>query len=363
MIGDVNGGDMESLLQDLRFGARSLVKKPAFAAIAVLALALGMGANTAIFSVVNAVVLRPLPFEDADRLVWMWGRFSQGSNASVSPPDFLDYRAQNTSFERLSAMRFNFFNLTEEGKPERLSGATVTTDFFDTLGIKPTRGRVFVADEESEGRNQVAVISEGLWRRRFGADPNIVGRALALDGVSYTVVGIVSMSFTLPQQAELWVPHSFDRPNMKARRFHFLRPLARLKSGVSIEQAQSEMDTIAAAAMILASVGIYGVMSYQISERTREIGIRMALGADSRAVLKLVIGHGLKLVGAGVAMGLAAAFALTRVLSNLLFGVQATDPLIFAGVSVLLVVVAMLACYLPARKATKVDPLAALRYE
>jgi len=807
VIGDVSGGDVESLIQDLRFGVRTMMKKPAFALVAIMTLALGIGANTAIFSIVNAVVLRPLPLEDADRLVWMWGRFSQGSNASVSPPDFLDYRAQNTSFERLSAMRFNFFNLTGEGEPERLSGATVTTDFFDTLGIKPVRGRVFVADEEQEGRNQVAVISEGLWRRRFGADPDMVGRALSLDGVSYTVVGIVAMSFTLPQQAELWVPITFDRPNMKVRRFHFLRPVARLKSGVSIEQAQSEMDTIAAAlekqypesnttwglrlvplqeqivgnvrpammvllgavafvlliacanvanlllarastrqkeiavraalgasrlrlvrqliteslvlaftggllgfllalwgvrmltafmpgniprvneigldtrvlvftlavsvvtwilfglvpalhtskpdlneslkegskgsagasnnrsrnalvilevalalvllasaglliqsfrrlqrvdpgfdsknlltmllilpdskypepeqaavffeevlqrikslpgveevglgtrlpfgggggdtyftiegrpfqnanekvtaydpridhnylramgmtlikgrnfteretkeepratiinetfarrffpeddaignrliidegrpltceivgivrdvkqfslegesyqtmylpsiragggslvvrtagdpvtiaaavereihavdkdqpvanlrtmeqllassvaeprfrtlllaifaaaAMILASVGIYGVMSYQVSERTREIGIRMALGADSGAVLKLVLSKGLKLVGAGVVSGLAGAFALTRVLSNLLFGVAATDPLIFAGVALLLIVVAMLACYLPARKATRVDPLAALRYE
>src|SRR5258706_5028961 len=158
---------MQTLWQDLRYGVRMLLKKPGFTLIAVITLALGIGANTAIFSVVNAVILRPLPYAEPERIVRMWGKFSQGNQASTSPPDFLDYRAQNRTFEEFAAVRSISFNLTGNIEPERIIGADVTTNFFQALGVKPIQGRTFSREEEQEGRAQVAIISEGLWQRRL----------------------------------------------------------------------------------------------------------------------------------------------------------------------------------------------------
>ena len=183
---------MEALWQDLRYGIRMLFKHPGFTAIAVVTLALGIGANTAIFSVVNAVVLRPLPFEDPERIIRMWGKFSQGDHASTSPPDFLDYRAQNSTFEEFAAMMSSSYNLTGDAEPERIIAADVTTNFFRALGVKPVQGRAFSPEEEQLGLSRVAIISEGLWRRRFGGVLPITGKTLTLDGRSYTVVGVAS---------------------------------------------------------------------------------------------------------------------------------------------------------------------------
>ena len=159
---------MEGLWQDLRYGFRMLLKHRGFTAIAVLTLALGIGATTAIFSVVDAVVLRPLPFEEPERVVRMWGKFSQGDQAATSPPDFLDYRAQNSTFEEFAAMRPGSYNLTGDAEPERITGAAITTNFFRALGVRPIQGRDFSSEEEQPGLARVAIISEGLWRRRFG---------------------------------------------------------------------------------------------------------------------------------------------------------------------------------------------------
>ncbi|MEN3334847.1 MAG: putative transport system permease protein [Blastocatellia bacterium] len=274
---------MNTLLQDLRYGARMLIKKPGFTLIAVFTLALGIGANTAIFSVVNAVLLRPLPYEEPSRLVWVWGRFSQGNQASVSPPDFLDYRAQNRAFEEFAAMRFYSFNLTGTAEPERVGGAQITTNFFKALGVKPTQGRDFSPEEEQAGRGQVAIISHGLWQRRFGADAAIVGKTLLLDGQSYEVIGVVPDDTLLPQAAEVWTPLNFDLPEMKVRRFHFLRPIARLRSGVSVQQAQADVDTVAA--------GLEQI--YPNSNTTwglRLVGLREFLVGDARPALYVLLG-------------------------------------------------------------------------
>jgi len=237
---------MSSLFQDLRYGARMLLKRPAFTLIAVFTLALGIGANTAIFSLVNAVLLRPLPFAESERLVWTWGEFSGGNRASTSPPDFLDYRAQNRCFEELAAMMFKSFNLTGSGEPDRVIGSMVTANFFQALGVKLVHGRAFLPEEERSGPAQVAIIGQGLWRRRFDGDPQIIGKTITLDGRSHIVVGVAPDATRALQEAEIWTPLTFDDPEMKVRRFHFLRAVGRLKRGVTLQQAQADIDAVSA---------------------------------------------------------------------------------------------------------------------
>ena len=239
---------METLLRDIRYGIRSLLKRPAFTVVALIALALGIGANTAIFSLVNAVLLRPLPFPESDRLVWVWGNIrNAGSHASVSPLDFLDYRKQNKTFEQFAAT-FGVplhLNLTGSGEPERLTAAGVTGNYFQALGVRPALGRTFLLENESPGRDQVTVLSYGLWQKRFAGDPAIVNKTVTLDGKTCEIIGVMPPDFS-PQTAELWIPINFDfSPEMKQRKAHFLRPIGKLKAGVTLAQAQADIDAIA----------------------------------------------------------------------------------------------------------------------
>src|SRR5829696_1870109 len=200
---------MDSIFKDLRYGVRSLLKRPGFTAIALIALALGIGANTAIFSLVNAVVLQPLPFPEPDRLVWVYGNIrSGGSRASVSPPDFLDYRAQNKTFEQFAASGTQplHLNLTGTGEPERLTVSGVTGNYFQTFGVVPTLGRGFSLENEKTGQDQVTVLSHELWQKRFGGDPSIVNKTIVLDGRACEVIGVLPAGLRLPQSADLWVP-------------------------------------------------------------------------------------------------------------------------------------------------------------
>ena len=241
---------METLLREIRHGIRSLIKRPGFTIVALIALALGIGANTAIFSLVNGVLLRPLPFAEPDRLVWMWGNIRNGGNrASVSPPDFLDYRNENKTFEEFAAS-FTMplpLNLTGSGEPERLSAAGITGNYFQALGAKPLLGRTFVLENEKPGNDQVVVLSYALWQKRFGGDPAIVGKTIALDGKAREVIGVMPQHFNFPSAAGLWIPINFDiDPEMKLRKAHFMRPIGKLKEGVTIAQAQADMDLIPA---------------------------------------------------------------------------------------------------------------------
>ena len=239
---------MNTLLQDLRYGARMLWKKPGFTLIAIVTLALGIGANTAIFSVVNAVLLRPLPFADPDHLVWVWGNLRNGGNrTSISPLDYLDYRAQTTTFEQFAAMASipNSANLTGSGEPERLEARAVTGNFFQALGVPPLLGRTFRLENEQPGSEQVVVLSHGLWQRRFGGEASIIGKTLLLDGKKCEVLGVMPANFNFPQGAELWAPLNFALAGMQQRKAHFLRPVGRLKPGMTLAQAQAEMDSIA----------------------------------------------------------------------------------------------------------------------
>jgi putative ABC transport system permease protein len=240
---------METLIKDIRYGLRGLWKRPGFTGVALITLALGIGANTAIFSLINAVLIRPLPFPEPDRLVWTWGNIRNGGNrASVSPLDYLDYRNQNRTFEQFAAMISVPIsaNLTGGGEPQRLSGAGVTGNFFQALGVQPALGRTFLIENERTGRDQVAVLSYGLWQKRFGGDPEIINKRVTLDNKSFEVIGVMPRDFEFPATAEVWLPLNFDaHPGLKQRKAHFLRPIGRLKAGVTLAQAQADTDTIA----------------------------------------------------------------------------------------------------------------------
>jgi hypothetical protein len=369
---------IEATLQDLRYAWRVLGKSPGFTAVAVLTLALGIGASTAIFSVVNGVLLRPLPYETPERLVMVWGDlYREGLNQmNASPPEFSDYKDAQV-FEQLAAYHWQGFNLTGGDQPVRINSAKVTASFFPLLGVPPEVGRTFSAEEDQPGADQILVISHRLWQQRFGADPNVIGHTVQLDGKPFTLVGVMPAGFEYPSKyITAWTPLAFTADDLREseRGSHGLDVIARLKPGVTMAERLGEsiaerrfntllLGVFAGVALLLAVVGLYGVMSYSVTERTREFGIRMALGAQPGDVLRLIISEGGRAALLGVAAGVLASLALTRGMASLLYGVSATDPLTFVGVAVLLIIVSLVACYLPARRATRVDPMIALRYE
>src|SRR5882672_5357127 len=186
---------MNAFWQDIRFAVRMLLKNSSLTAIIVVVLALGIGANTAIFSVVNAALLRPLPYADPDRLVRLTEDSPNVPQMSISYPNFLDWREQNKVFSGIAAMQFRSLNLTGKDEPERLAGRAVSAEFFDVLGVKPAMGHSFAPEEDQPGANPVCIISDGLWQRRFGSDPALAGKQITMSGASYTVVGILPSSY------------------------------------------------------------------------------------------------------------------------------------------------------------------------
>ena len=243
---------METLFQDLKYAVRMLMKRPGFTLVAVLALALGIGANTAIFSVVNSVLLSPLPYSNPDQLVWIWesNRSSDVLEEPASVPNFLDWKAQNRSFQDMTAFANTYATLTGAGEPERFPGAYVSANIFSVLGTPPLLGRDFLPDENTPGKPRVVILSHSLWERRFGADRNLIGQTITLNGNPTTVVGVLPPGFAHPRPGlvsppEMWMPLHIN-PAQDGRRSDFLSVVARLKPGVSLEQAQAEMDTISA---------------------------------------------------------------------------------------------------------------------
>ena len=237
---------MQSLLQDLRYAARMLLRNPGFTLVAVVTLALGIGANTAIFSVVHAVLLRPLPYPESEQLAWVWmDNRKEGIHEDITSwPNFVDWRTQNQVFEGLAGVRDRTFNLTGSGEPEELRGANVTINFFDLMRVNPKTGRGFTSDEEQEGRDRVVVIGNGLWQRRFSGDPNVVGQMLSLNGQNHTIIGIMPSGFQLPNKTELWLPLVPNARTKEARGSFWLPVIGRMKPGVTRAQAQAEMTTI-----------------------------------------------------------------------------------------------------------------------
>ncbi|HKQ76024.1 MAG TPA: ABC transporter permease, partial [Blastocatellia bacterium] len=245
----------DEMFQDLRFGLRMLLKHKGFTAIAILTLGLGVGANTAIFSVVNAVLLRPLPFAEPERLLWFGGWTGNDKEQGVTPADFLDYREQCRSFTQIAASVSDGIpmNLSGGGEPERLKGGYVTANYLDVFGVKPVLGRTFAAEEglegiDMEGGDRVVVLSHALWQRRFGADPAIINQMITIEKRNVTVIGVMPPQFQYPPGVEIWLPFRFPtspQSVFRSREFHFLRPVARLKPGVTRAQAQAEVETIA----------------------------------------------------------------------------------------------------------------------
>src|SRR5690349_21934096 len=249
---------MNTLWQDLRYGARMLAKKPGFALVAILTLSLGIGANTAIFSVVNAVLLRPLPFPHPEQLLTLWESNVQ-KGYEQNPPaagNYADWRDQNRVFAGMAIYGARKFTLAQEDQPERIAGAAVSASLFDVLGVGAVQGRVFLPEEEQAGREQVALISHRLWQRRFAADPNLVGKIITVDSKTYTVVGVMPegfqfpggtgsfLSFAPPPASDLWVPLTLSANDLSQRSSHYLSVVARLKPGISLAQAGAEMNAI-----------------------------------------------------------------------------------------------------------------------
>ncbi len=238
---------MDQLINDIRYGLRGLWKRPGFTAVAVITLALGIGANAAIFSVVNAVLLRPLQFHDPERLVIVWedAAFAGFPHNTPAPANYVDWKNQAQSFEDMAATHESSMNLTGDGEPERVATRRVTANFFPLLGVQPLMGRGFLPEEDRPQANKIAVLSYSLWQGRYGGDRNILNRTILLDGEKHTVVGVMPAGFQwIDTEERLWVPLALDAEQLANRSGHYLAVVARLKPGVSKDQAQAEMNAL-----------------------------------------------------------------------------------------------------------------------
>jgi len=336
---------MELLFNDVRYAIRSIIQRPGFAAIAVATLALGIGANSAIFSTIHALLLNPLPFAQQDRVVAIWDKNpSRGvEHNEVAMANYLDWRAQSHSFEQLALERWWSTNLTASDTPERVQGFLVTANFLDALGVKPVKGRNFAEEENQPGKDAVAIITYSLWQRRFGADPNIVNKTITTNGVTRTVIGVLPEDFNYPKGAEVFAPIALTPELIKSRSNHGYYVIGRLKPGVSVKSAQAEMDTITARlaqqypntnvglgatvypiladtvrmystalwvmmgavgfVLLIACANVANLTLARASGRQREIALRAALGASRWRIIRQLLIESLIIALIGGAVG------------------------------------------------------------
>jgi putative ABC transport system permease protein len=394
------------VMRDARYAVRQLTRTPGFTLVVLLTIALGIGATTAIFSVVNGVLLRPLPYPEPDSLVLVNEVVPQYGSFSVAPANFFDWRQQNTVFERIAALTNDRVAYIHKDQPEMLLGAVVSWDFFDMLRVAPARGRTFRAEEDVPGKHAVVIISHGLWERRFGGDPAVLGQAVNLNATPTTLIGVMPRDFQMPSGAEYWRPIALNPVNA-SRGGHYLGVMARLKAGVSLAQAQAEMKTIAerlavqypansanesaevallqdrmvggvrpALLTLLAAVGVViliacanvaNLLLVRASVREREIAIRMSLGADRRRLFAQMLAESLVLAVAGGALGIFFAYLAIPAVTSLSGGSiprvsnVALDLRVLAFAAVVSLATGVLFGLVPAWQASRTSVGAALK--
>lgn len=348
---------MQTIIQDLRYAIRTMVKRPGFTLVAALTLALGIGANTAIFSAVNAVLLKPLPFPESEQLVDLAETFKPNGYGSVSVPNFEDWKKQNDVFTGIAAYQFRSFNLQSGDTPQRIPGISVSANYFEVLGAKPVLGRTFGNGEDLAGNDRVVVLGEDLWRRTFGGDTSIIGRTIPLNGQQYTVIGVMPPELSsLYRTVQLWSPLVFPEADRVNRNEHKYLVIGRIKSGVTLAQAREQMTGIAtrleqqykngrgirlmqieelwvanvrsALVLLMVAVGfvlliactnVANLLLARATVRRREISIRVALGAGRLRLIQQFLTEGLVLSIIGGTLGVALAWWGMRVLGKIAF--------------------------------------------
>ncbi|HWF04390.1 MAG TPA: ABC transporter permease [Candidatus Angelobacter sp.] len=340
---------LETLRQDVRYGMRMLRKSPGFTLVAVLTLALGIGANTAIFSVINAVLLRPLPYTDPDRLVQLWETENAPGNYPLTGPDYLDWQAQNTTMEGTSLYAGRgVMNGSGTGETQPVSFIRTQANFFTVMSVNPEIGRTFAPGEDSEGKNHVVVITDGFWKKFFGARSDVIGRTIVLDSIPYEVIGVMPDWFTFPTRSDVWVPLDMSEKSLGRRGTHSYNAIGRIKPGVSIEAARADLHSISkrlaklypdnnekveaivvplkeqitgssrpqlvllliavAVVLLVACVNVANLLLARATKRQREIALRAVLGASRSRVIRQLLTESVLLALMGAAVGLAGAW-------------------------------------------------------
>ena len=400
-----------AFVRDSRHAVRALLRTPAFTAIAALTFALGIGVNTAVFSVFNGVLLRPLPYPEPDRItmVWMDNR-QQGIKEDITSwPNYRDWRDQSSSFAAMAGFSGTAFNLTGAEEPERLQGAQTTANFFDVMGVRPLIGRLYTEANETPGNDGVVLISYGLWQRRFGGAGDVLGKTMTLNGRAFEIIGVMPGTLQVPAEAQLWKPLAPDEGTRNARGAFWLPVIGRLKPGIPVEQAQTEMTGIAtrleqtypsnqgfginvvplhrqlvgdierSLVVLLASVGFVlliacanlgNLMLGRTAARRKELAIRTALGANRAVLVRQIVTEAFVLAAIGGALGLMFAYWATRLFVRIggdsipRPDAIAIDGRVMLFTLAIAVVAALLAGIVPALQASRpavVDTLAGRR--